>query len=232
MDPNRAATKATAVTLAYVDVFGSHITRGELLYLLSVAEHETHCGDDWKDRHGNGVHNWGAVQWRVPTADELVRIKVGDLHVGDTIPGGILQQDSSPGKGQYYVFFRAYGDDRQGAASLVATLYKHNPEARAVAQAVGSPGAFCAAMYRRGYFEGVHPGARPAFGPKGELLRSIPLNTGETANVDDYASAVSILLRSWSAALASFPMAAPGIDFAPERVSLTEADEHEALAAG
>lgn len=226
---SRATDKATSASLAYTDVFGTHITRGELLYLLSVAEHETHCGDDWRDNNKNSVHNWGAVQWRTPTADEMLRIKAGDLKVGDTIPGGILQEDSSPGKGKYYVFFRAYGDDRQGASSLVATLYKHNPEARAVAQEVGSPVDFCAAMYRRGYFEGVHAGARAPFGPKGELLRTFPLTAPELDNVVDYAGAVTKLLAQWSTGLANFPMTMPGLDFPIVHVDITETDEHESV---
>lgn len=216
MDPKRAIAKAQAVVDAYVDVFGEHITRGELLYLLCVAEHETHCGDDWKDRLGNPLHNWGAVQWRVPTADERLRIQAGDLVKGSTIPGGVLEEDYSPNGGNYWVWFRTFLNDRAGAGFLVTTLYKHNPEARAVAAAGGKSIDFCTAMYRRGYYENTHPTpaekaagmkpARPVYGPKGEILRTDPLLPAEAENVRDYTSSVDKLMPEWLAALKDFPL--------------------------
>lgn len=205
MTPTRALDKATAVQQGFLDVMGATITRGELLFLLCVAEHETHCGDDWKDNSGNPLHNWGAVQWRTPTADEKTRIDNGDLKPGDTIPGGVLQQDSSPVSGKYYVWFRTFPSDRQGAAFLVGTLYKHNPEARAVAIAGGSSFDFCKRMYLRGYFEGFRkgpPAPRPPFTATGAINRTDPLLPSEAANVQDYAGSVDTLMTAWVTVLA------------------------------
>lgn len=224
MDPKRAQAKAQAVADAYHDVFGENITRRELLFALCVAEHETHCGDDWKDNNGNPVHNWGAVQWRSPTGEELQRIKAGDLKKGDTIPGGILEQDTSPTTGPYYVFFRAFLSDRAGAATFLTVLYKHNPDARNVARTNGDICAFATAMYAHGYFEGFHPtpkelagGMKPArrpFSPKGALQRVDPLLPAEAANVADYQHSIDALWPAFLAALHDFPLDAPGQDVA------------------
>lgn len=210
MDPKRALAKAQAAIDGFHDVMGVPISRGELLYMLCVAEHETRCGDAWPNSH-----NWGAIQWRRPTADEMVRIKAGDLKSGDTIPGGVLHGDSGPGQGGYWVWFRAFVSERAGAACLVATLYKGNPEARAAAQAGGPTEAFCTGMYRHGYYEGVHPTAkekaegmalpRPAFGPKG-LMRTLPLQPAEAENVGDYCHSVDRLMPEWVAALETLPL--------------------------
>lgn len=225
MDPVRALAKANAVIAGYSDVFGQPITRGELLFLLCVGEHETHCGDDWRDNQGNPLHNWGAVQWRKPTADEMTRINAGDLKPGDTIPGGVLHTDSGPAQGKYYVWFRTFPSDRQGAAFLVGVLYKHNPESRATAQIDGTSTDFCTGMYRFGYFEGFRPTPaqraagmalpRPVYGPGGKMMRERPLTDSEAANVGDYAGAIDKLMPAWIAALATLPLVAAGDPLTP-----------------
>ena len=193
---DRYHAKAQSATDGYKDVFGEDISDGELVWLLCVAQHETRCGDSWP-----GAYNWGAVQAGPPTVAERQRIDAGELKAGDVVPGrGILHQDTNPATGKYWVWFQAFPSDRQGAAQLVVVLYKHNPEARAAARADTNPAD---AMYRRGYYEGFHPGARGVYGPGGKLLRVDPLNDAEAANVADYAGALERLYPGWCAAIDS-----------------------------
>lgn len=194
MDPKRALAKSDAASAGFLDVMGDAITPEELLFLLSVAQHETACGDSWKDVTGNPLHNWGAVQWRKPDAQEELRIAAGDLVKGSTIPGGVLERDSSPAKGPYWVWFRTSPNDRVGAGVLVTTLYKHDPACRTAAAACNIT-AGVTAMYVAGYYEGVHKGARPVG------LRKLPLNAAEQRNVDDYMLAVNALWAEWQTAL-------------------------------
>jgi hypothetical protein len=196
VDPARAAAKHASAEAGYQLVFGVPPTVGETRYLLAVAEHETQCGDGMRGDLGS-AHNWGAVQWRAPIGHEVDAINAGVLHVGSMIPGGILRQDTSPARGKYWVWFRAYADDAHGAASLCTTLYKGNVNAKAVAVANGTPTEFATAMYLHGYFEGFHKGARHF------SQRALPLTAPELANVADYAASLTRQLAVWSATLST-----------------------------
>lgn len=165
---------------------------GSVVLALSVAQLETRCGDVWP-----GVHNWGAVQARVPNAkerealrdippnpkntskgQEALRQAVASGQI-EAFPGGSLQVDSSPGKGYYWVFFAAFPDDAQGARRFVHVLTARQPRWAALTNPYCTEQELAAAMYKTGYYEGSHDPSTPE---------------GKQANINQYASA----MRSWT----------------------------------
>lgn len=168
---------------------GHQPPRWALVLAMSIAEHETNNGRAWP-----GAWNFGAVQLRELTAAEQTAFAGGQLHAGDytrdthraDVPRGILQVDTHPGPSgpiRYGVWFAAFDSRVQGIAYFLRTLW------RLTGGAAELPDAGCAtvaeAMYRRGYFEGAHHGARPVGARIGTLTAP------EQANVDDYATAMS-----------------------------------------
>lgn len=162
---------------------------------LAVAQLETACGDVWP-----GVHNWGAVQSRVPsTLERKVLVDAGvppspaNAALGQAAlaraieegvippnPTGSLQCDSSPTSGYYWVFFQAFPDDAAGATRFVHVLAVSRPQCRTVLMTPGASEAeLAAAMYASGYYEGTHDPST---------------QEGKQANIAAYASAI----RSWT----------------------------------
>jgi hypothetical protein len=161
---------------------GAVATREGLVIAMSVAEHETNNGRAWP-----GQNNFGAVQLRSLTPQELEAFEAGTLKAGDytLTRDGCLRVDTHPGPNgpiPYPMWFAAFPTRPLGIAHFLRVLWRLSDGAP------DADGATCAtvaeAMFVRGYFEGTHHGARPV----GQ--RVDPLTAPEAANVADYAGAV------------------------------------------
>jgi hypothetical protein len=214
MSLERSKSKADVMRAAWNAVFGREPFRREVYCAMAVAEHETMQGDSWP-----GTNNYGAVQWRVPTADEREQIASGALKKGSIIPGGILEGDSSPGTGGYWVLFRTFGSAKDGAAFFLRMMVSSD---NATALQMGDAIGVATGMYLHGYFEGVHVPGRTRGKAAGAShrpntiaeLEANPFTPGEAANVVDYAGAVAKLFTQfatqleaagWGAELAELP---------------------------
>jgi len=189
--------KAEAIRLAWIQRQGRPPRKHEALLALSVAEHETNCGDAWP-----GENNWGAVQWRVPTKAEKDMIASGDLKAGSRVPGGALHRDSSPTTGAYWVWFRAFDSEIDGASWFVKILISDRlPCARVAEDDASSPADLAKAMYETGYYEGIHDPRKPG---------------GREANIADYAGAITRIYYVIAEALKDWDTGYPeGVDNGP-----------------
>ena len=192
MTPATAAAKATALHTAWLQVLGvDPPSFSTFLLPLAQADFETNDGDAWPF-----AHNWGACDLRALTPAELAAAEAGELtagswlHADGTSGGahraddkGILQVDSHPGGTTFRVWFASFPDDVAGAAYFLRIVCR---SAKAVLlDPFASPLSYSTALYLGCYYEGRHTGARPCG------HRSEPLNTGESANVADYAGVVA-----------------------------------------
>lgn len=226
-DPARWAAKAAAYGAGWAAKVGGEPSLANLVLGLSVAEHETWCGDAWP-----GEHNWGACQKRVPNAAEKAVLAAAKLaaspsNVGRAVellaaaaeagkvqldPQAALHADSSPGKGYYFVFFWAFQDDAAGAAFFVDVLAGKHASTRLVltsakAADAASAYALAASMYSAGYYEGFYVKAQKYPQKVG------PDKTGAELNVEAYASAILKLVPTILAALSPAPAPSSTTDF-------------------
>lgn len=183
--PDRAywETLAGDYVRAYGQVFGVPPTRHTLLLAMAVAEFETLNGRAWP-----GTFNFGAVQLRGLTDDELARFHAGTLKAGDRFPGnpgGVLHVDTHPPAVPYPVWFAAFPTQVDGVRYFLKTLFRAANEKAVAANPNGSPQDLATAMYLNCYFEGSHAGARPCG------KRALPLTKPEQDNVDAYAGAIT-----------------------------------------
>lgn len=226
---SRLVAKADTMLAAWRARFKTEPTRRAIFAACAVAEHETNQGDAWP-----GEHNYGAVQWRVPTGHptyidkttnetipatgEHALIESGQLHKGSRIPGGALHIDSSPtkdGPHWYPCWFRAFDTDAGGASFFLGVLVNHDtstPLARGECDWV----AFW--MYQHGYYEGTHPPGRD------RSQRTTQLTPGETANVGDYFKSIQRCYDAIALACAGW-----GLDL--EDAPTVAFDGHDAQAA-
>lgn len=161
--------------------YGPH-TRNGILNAMSVACHESSLSMGWF--HADGSHavvwNFGALSVRMPTPDEVQRIKAGELGKGSLVLGGFLYGDSSPG---HAIEMRVFANDPTPEAGIAHFLRVLVAARAAVAMCIddGTCEDVARAMYVTGYYEGVHVGARLVG------KRTSPFNPGEVANMADYA---------------------------------------------
>lgn len=168
----RWATKATAFATAWQNTFKTPPSFWCVALGLSVAQHETFCGDAWP-----GEHNWGAVQLGGLNPAEEAVLKAASITpseanlaaaitaleaAGHMRTGGALHVDTSPVGGPYFAWFRAFPTDLDGATCFVETLAGvTRPKCKAVMDAaLGAWTADCQAlaqaMYDTHYYEGFH----------------------------------------------------------------------------
>lgn len=174
--------------------------------VLAQAQHETSCGDDW-----DSSHNWGACDLRALNLSEKAAFKNGDLKVGQWLypdgswgpehrqdSTGTIRGDSDPNSGAFHVWFFAAPTDAEGAA------YMLRAGVRGARNVLTDPqcdvGTYAKALYMQCYFGGFHAGARPCG------RRPEPMNAAEQANINDYAGAMSKILPSIDAGLASWTL--------------------------
>ena len=198
----RWAQKAAAYAAGWTSSFQSPPTIWNVVLGLSVAQHETYCGDAWI-----GEHNWGAVQLGglspdektclsdaglTPSAANLVAARQALAVANLTRAGGALHIDTSPIYGHYFAWFRAFTTDEAGASFFVKVLAgATRPGCRAALESslgswMADAQALAQAMYDTHYYEGFHDPRKPG---------------GPAANVADYASAILALAPTISFAL-------------------------------
>lgn len=228
MTIERWYTKANAYAAAWRGIFGADPIKNAVVLGLSVAEHETRCGDDWA-----GENNWGAVQDREPTADELDAVSgipphpsnVEEARAAIAVHGyrtAGFHADYTPRKPAHYywVYFATFATEAEGAARCVHVLAEQRPTCRNVLMdPLGSEHALAERMRATGYYEGFR-------NPKGtyeyrdgawhEVQPSDPAQgprrAGNDLNIDDYAGALSKLTPGIRAALAQWtPGAQPPV---------------------
>jgi hypothetical protein len=201
MSLDRSKAKADVMRAAWKQAFGREPFRREIYSAMAVAEHETRQGDSWP-----GTNNYGAVQWRVPTADERAQIAAGTEKKGTIIPGGILEGDSSPGTGGYWCWFRTFPTAQDGAVFFLHMMVSAD---NAAAVQAGDALGIATGMYLHGYFEDTHVPGRPRGKANGATHRPNtlaelavnPFTPGEAANVADYAHSVASIYGPLSAQL-------------------------------
>jgi hypothetical protein len=189
---------------ASVEAFGAPKTRWAMLLAMACAEHETSNGRSWP-----GQWNFGGVQFRSLTPDELTSFHAGSLKPGDRCPGGVLRIDTHPGADgaePYPVWFRAADTRVEGIAFFIMTLWRLS--ASAPEKDGASEVTVAREMYRRGYFEGFHAGGRAIY-VGGGFGRTDPMTPPEEANVQDYAAAMTRCLGSFMPALKDWLAAEP-----------------------
>src|SRR5580704_10232348 len=115
MDAAYWASLAADYQAAWTRVFGRPCNYRALCLAMSVAEHETNNSRAWP-----GTNNFGAVQLRSLTADEMDEFRAGKLKAGEIFqstngaPGGVLHIDTHPtasGPEPYPVWFVYFGND-------------------------------------------------------------------------------------------------------------------------
>lgn len=241
MTVERWRAKADAFAAGWHAKFNVVPSKHAVILGLSVAQHETRCGDSWE-----GEHNWGAVQKRILTpAEKAVIVKAGlaphpskvddardvlavAVEVGD-IPAPdhcALHVDSSPGKGWYWVFFWAFPSDDEGAAFFIHVLAEQRASCRAVLDNLGgTEHQLAAAMYGKPgsrYFEGFYkPGVHYTRSADGKWVEG-PAGTtsGEDLNIGAYASALTKIAPDIRSSLVDWTWA-PAVD--PDPVALRNA---------
>ncbi len=187
--------KANAYSAGWESLFQAVPSVHNVCLGLSVAEHETRCGDAWP-----GEFNWGAIQKRgLKPAEQSVLDNLGlfasPKNVGPArsalAAAGFkpvqeaLHVDSSPGRGWYFKYFWAFEDDTAAAACFIRILAKNRAACKAVLESAESTVFDLAReMYISGYYEGFHPGGRSI------IKRVPPLTAPENANIGDYAGAL------------------------------------------
>ncbi len=199
----RWTQKADAYSAAWKDNFSTPPTSIFAVALgLSVAQHETWCGDAWP-----GEHNWGATQKRRLTPEEhLVLTTAGILPSIHTVQAAraaiaqaiidgkctpldheALHADSSPIHGWYFCYFNAYDTDEQGAIRFIHVLAGERSSCKQILDRAnvlhlsGQAANLAAAMYYTKYYEGFHS-------PK--------TTEGNQANIRDYANAIVPLVSA------------------------------------
>lgn len=104
------ATPADLAAYKIAQRAGSALTEAERQYTLTVARGEGYYGKGWKEGHGAGSHNWGAVQG-----------------VG---PAGFFTTEDSHADGSKYIGkFRKYNSDSEGFSDMARILLKPNVKA-------------------------------------------------------------------------------------------------------
>lgn len=181
MSTERWQAKAESFAVAWRAKFGIFPTNHIITLGLSVAEHETRCGES-----SVATRNWGAVQKRGLTPLEKATLTAAGLAPrypkGDFIPqaraalqaaidaGTIppldheeLYVDSSPtpqGQKWYWVMFWAFPDDEEGAAMFIHVLAEQRASCKAVLESPGgNEQQLATAMYGtpgHRYFEGFY----------------------------------------------------------------------------
>ncbi len=116
---------------AILEHVAPELTLGERVAAQAVALHESSYGAGWREGHGAGSHNWGAIMR--PTGDDGPFFETRDSRPGttDAAPIGFVGH------------FKVYPDDAAGALDVVHVALKPNvrgavekKDLRAVAQAM------------------------------------------------------------------------------------------------
>lgn len=214
---SRWVQKANAFANAWHDKF--KVSPGVCLVVdaLSVAQHETLCGDAWP-----GEFNWGALQLRATLTDlekaaisslvpnpQNVKLARGMLAAAveagavPVEPNGALHVDSSPGRGWYWVFFRKFPDDTAGAAYFIHVLCENRPGCMSILKSSTQDWNsdlfdLASAMYATHYYEGFRIPTQMYDGPDGKKVTGVVMNELDYAgSLEKIAPTIFDALQGW-----------------------------------
>jgi peptidoglycan hydrolase-like protein with peptidoglycan-binding domain len=186
---NRWLDKATIYTAAYARVFGAAPSRHGVMFGLSVAEHETRCGDALGG-------NWGGTTAGQLTPYDRAALRAAGLSPSNEAdlpkaqallgprPNMILGRDTSAQSGWYWIWFFHPATPVDGAAYFVKVLLQQRPACRAVVDdPTGTLDALARAMYASHYFLGV-------FNPHAVVTYKGKQMPGDEANIEAYRDAI------------------------------------------
>lgn len=117
------------------------LTKAERLVAQAIALHETSYGAGWKDGHGAGSHNWGAIMR--PAGDAGPFFETADSRPPEEAGGAAIG---------FVGRFKVYPSDDDGARDVVRVGLK--PNVRAAAKA-GDLQGVAEAMHANHYFTGT-----------------------------------------------------------------------------
>lgn len=117
-----------------LELVSPEISVPERLAAQGVALHESSYGAGWKEGHGAGSHNWGAIMR--PSSDS----------------GPFFETEDSNPSGAFVGHFKIYPDDAAGALDVVHVALKPNVRTAAVS---GNLRGVAQAMFDNHYFTGT-----------------------------------------------------------------------------
>jgi peptidoglycan hydrolase-like protein with peptidoglycan-binding domain len=187
---NRYADKASIYLQAYKNVVRAIPSKHNVLFGLSVAQHETECGDalggNWGGTTASQVDaidraTLNAAGLYPDTSDDLT--KAQEL-LGDR-PGLILWRDYSAQSGWYWIWFYRPSSPVDGATYFVKILVATRPTCASIMNdPSGTLDALARAMYATHYFLGD-------FDPDTTVTYNSQQMTGAEANIEAYRDALT-----------------------------------------
>jgi hypothetical protein len=186
---NRWVEKAVLYTAAHAKVFGVTPNKHNVLFGLSVAQHETECGDAL-------AGNWGGTTVGQVDAADLAELRAaalspddpGDLPKAQALlgdrPGMVLWRDTSAQSGWYWIWFYKPATPVDGAVYFIKVLLEQRPPCRAILDTqTGTLDALARAMYASHYFLGN-------FNPHAIVTYQGQSMAGDEANIESYRDAL------------------------------------------
>jgi peptidoglycan hydrolase-like protein with peptidoglycan-binding domain len=187
---NRYADKAAIYVAAYTKVMGSSPSKHNVLFGLSVAQHETECGDAL-------AGNWGGTTAKQLSATDRVALanaglspdNESDVAKAQTLlgdhPGLILWRDYSAQSGWYWIWFFKPDTPVDGATYFIRVLVSQRPGCKAVMDDTSATlDALARVMYQSHYYLGV-------FNPHAMVTYRGQSMSGDEANIESYRDALS-----------------------------------------
>ncbi len=249
MTPEWIRKKADAFVAGWRAVFGTTPPKSAVIHGLSVATHETRCGDAWPDSH-----NWGATTLRPLSGAELAAVAAAGLRptvgagheelarkaqqaivdAGLPLPRGEIHCDSAPGKGAYFVWFAAFSNDADGAAYFIKILAKPNTKFLLELEKTTSM-AIADSMYRNRYYTGFFKPDAMYLLLDGKWQESPEgVKPGSELNVEAYGGALARLAPTIRTALADWTPTEPAAEPSPEELAVAarQAKLHDDLSRG
>jgi hypothetical protein len=153
--------KATSYATAHQQVMGAFPSKHHVELALSVAQHESGCGDEL-------AGNWGATTVEGLSSADAAALKAAGISpdIAADLPraqallgarhGLVLWRDYSKASGWYFTWFFKPANDVDGAAYFVKVLVQRRPGCAAVLNnPAGTTKQLAAGMYATSYFLGT-----------------------------------------------------------------------------
>lgn len=201
--PNRWNDKASIYVQAYTKVLGTPPSKHNVLFGLSVAQHETECGDALGG-------NWGGTTAsQVDAIDRATLISAGlSADNADALteaqnllgerPGLILWRDYSAQSGWYWIWFYRPDSPVDGAVYFIKILIVTRPTCAAV---MNDPSGTLDGLARAMYFSHYYLGD---YNPHSTVTYNNTQMSGDEANIESYRDALSAIEEQIAESLAGW----------------------------